>query len=130
RAASECGPQTGDRRPVSNTCLHLELAVPHPAHRLDRQKIQLVRVGAAPAPTDAFAAVDRVPLVVLLDESSIARVFHFTRDLVERLIPRDVFPVVGAGAAHLWFQETTVVQDVLFERSALRAERAAVDRVV
>src|SRR5258706_3300969 len=52
------------------------------------------------------------------------------RDFVYCLSPSDVFPVIGTGAPHLRFQQTPRVQDVLFQGSALRAERAAVDGMV
>ena len=38
--------------------------------------------------------------------------------------------MVGAGAAHLRLQQAALVEDVLLERGALGAERAAVDGVV
>src|ERR1044072_8459326 len=67
RAASECGPQTGDRRNVSNPGLRFEIAEPHAAHGVDGEKIQFVCVGAATDPTDCFQTIDRVSILVLLD---------------------------------------------------------------
>src|SRR4029078_11075560 len=46
RAASECGPQTGDRRTVSNPGLRFEVADPEAAHGLYGEKNQLIRVSA------------------------------------------------------------------------------------
>ena len=60
RAASERGPQTGDRGTVSNPGLVFQVADPQAAHGLDDQVIELVSVGAAAGPGNAFAAVDSV----------------------------------------------------------------------
>ena len=65
RAASECGPQTGDRWTVSNPGLVFQVADPQAAHRLHDEVIELIGVGAAAGPGDAFAAVHRAALRVL-----------------------------------------------------------------
>src|SRR5205085_6713664 len=87
-------------------------------------------IGAAADPADAFAAIDRVPLVILCNERRIARVFNLPRDLIESVVPRDVFPMIRTGPPHLRFQEPALIQNILFERSAFRAERAAIDRMI
>ena len=57
-AASECGPQTGDRWAVSNPGLVFQVADPQAAHGLDDQIIEFVGIGAAAGEGHAFAAVD------------------------------------------------------------------------
>ena len=52
------------------------------------------------------------------------------RDLVDGVVPGDVFPMVGAGPADLRLHQAARVEDVLLERGALGAERAAIDGVV
>ena len=130
RAASECGPQTGDRRTVSNPGLVFDVADPHAAHRLDDEIVEFVRVGAAAGERDAFAAVDDAAVRVLLDERRVARLLHPLSDLVERLIPADVLPVIRARPPHLGLQQPPIAQDFLLERRALRAQRPAIDRMV
>ena len=58
--ASERWPQTGDRGAVSNSGLVFQVHDPQAAHGLDDQVIELVGVGAAAGPGDAFAAVHGV----------------------------------------------------------------------
>ena len=52
------------------------------------------------------------------------------RDFIQGVVPGNVLPVGGSGAAHLRFQEAPFVEDVLFERSAFRAESPAIDGMV
>ena len=70
------------------------------------------------------------PAGVLLDESVVAGLLHLLRDLSVGLIPGNVFPVGGSGTAHLRLEQAAVVENVLFERRALGAERAAIDGVI
>src|SRR5258705_13133759 len=67
---------------------------------------------------------------VFFDERFFARFLDPVRDFVDRLLPRNVFPVIGSRTAHLRFQETARVQDVLFKGGALRAKRAAIDGMI
>ena len=60
----------------------------------------------------------------------VARLLDPASDLVDRRVPVDVFPVIRARAPHLRLQQPPIVQDVLLERRALRAERAAIDRMI
>ena len=46
------------------------------------------------------------------------------------LLPADVFPMIGAGAADLRFEQTAVIEDVLHEGRSFGTERAAVDGMV
>src|SRR5215510_8085364 len=71
-AASEGGPQTGDRRTVSNPGLRFEIAEPHAAHRLYGKKIQLISIGAATDPTDGFESVYRVTTLIFVDKCCVA----------------------------------------------------------
>ncbi len=77
-----------------------------------------------------FAAIDGIAVLVLLDERLVARLLRPARDLVDRIVPGDVLPVIRTGTPHLRLQQATIVDDVLFERSALRTERAAIDRMI
>src|SRR5262249_17659762 len=96
----------------------------------DYQIVEFVRVGATADPGNALAAVYRAAVGVLFDECLVARLLHQLADLVDRLVPGDVFPVIGAGPPDLRLQQAPLVQNVLFERCALRAEGAAVDGMV
>ena len=107
RTATERGPQTGDRRSVSNASLVFEVADPQAAHGLDDQVIELVGIGAAAVPGNAFAAVDGVALGILLDERFVARLLDQVRDLVDGRVPRrcppndpspDAAPAASAAA--------------------------------
>src|SRR3954468_24898049 len=105
---------------MSNTGLGFEIGNPEAAHRLDGEVIQLVGVGAAAGPTNAFAAIDGAPLRVLFDESFVARLLDQPGDLVDGIIPRDVLPVGRARTPHLWFHQAAFIVNVLLKRSALR----------
>src|SRR5208283_1207789 len=100
---------------VSNPGLVFQVADPQAAHGLDYQVIELVGVGAAAGPGDALAAVNGVAQGVGSDKAFIAGLLHQAPDLVDGGIPRDVLPVVGSRAAHLRFEQTPVVGDVLLE---------------
>ena len=60
--------------------------------RLDDQVIELVGIGAAAVPGNAFAAIDGVALCVLLDERCVARLLHQVRDFIDGSFPGDVLP--------------------------------------
>ena len=53
---------------MSDTGLCLEVADPHTAHRFNGKEIQFVGVSATAGPGDSLAAVDREPVIVLLNE--------------------------------------------------------------
>src|SRR5436190_6395887 len=82
RAASEGGPQTGDRRTVSNPGLRFEIADPKAAHCLDGKKIQFVSVSASADPANRFQTIDGKAVLVLIDERGIARLLRPTRDFL------------------------------------------------
>src|SRR6185436_8369354 len=129
-AASECGPLTGDRRTVSNPGLRVEVADAHAAHGLYGKKVQFIGVSAAADPTDRFQTIDGVAVLIFLDERGVARLLGPASNLFDRLIPRDVFPVSSAGTSHLWFQQATVVDDFLLQRSTFRTQGATIYRSV
>src|SRR5687767_15935110 len=54
--------QTGDRRPVSNPGLVLQVADPQAAHRLDGEIVELVGVRAPAGECNSLAAVDGAAL--------------------------------------------------------------------
>src|SRR6202047_2927779 len=129
-AASEGGPQTGDRWAVSNAGLVFQVADPQAAHTFYDQIIKFVGVGAAAGEGNAFAAIDGVAGSVVLDKCVVARLLHLLRNLAIGLVPRNVFPVGGSGTPHLRLQQAAFVKNVLLERRSLGAERAAIDGVV
>src|SRR5678815_5493063 len=125
RAASKGGPQTGDRWTVSNPGLRFEVADSQAAHSLDRKKIQLIGISAAADPADRFQTINGVAVLVFLDESFVPGLLGPARNLADRILPGDVIPVIRTRTPHLRLQETTIINDVLFERSAFRTECAA-----
>jgi len=64
---------------------------------------------------DSGASIDGVTVRVFFDKRRIARRFGFAGDLIDRLIPLYVFPVIGSRPAHLWLQQSPFVQDVLHQ---------------
>ena len=69
-------------------------------------------------------------VVVRLDEVGVAVVLHQPRDALHREVPGDLLELVGAGLAVHRALHPDRRADVVDRRRALRAERAAVDRVV
>src|SRR6516162_1123799 len=67
---------------------------------------------------------------VRLNKRIVAGLLDLSGNFGNCLIPRDVFPVGAAGAAHLWLQQSPVVQNILLQRGAFGAERAAIDGMV
>src|SRR5258708_19115311 len=67
---------------------------------------------------------------ILLDESLIARLFHPRRDFVDRIVPRNILPFGATGSAHQGLQQAPIVHDLLLQRGTLRAQRAAVGRMI
>jgi hypothetical protein len=115
---------------VSNTGLRLEVADPHAAHRFDCEKVQFVGIGATARPAYTFTSVDQATLIVFLDEGFIAGLLYQLRDLIDRIVPGDILPMVGAWPAHLRFRQSPIVEYVLLEGRAFGTERAAIDRVI
>src|SRR5258706_10276541 len=86
-AASEGGPQTGDRWTVSNPGLRFEVADPQAAHRFDGEKIQFIGIGAATNPAYRFQTVDGVPTLIFVDESFVPGLLRPARNFIDRVIP-------------------------------------------
>src|SRR5205807_8674096 len=84
----------------------------------------------AAVPGNAFAAVDRVALVVSLKEGFVAGLLDMARYFAVRLAPLNVFPVVRTRTPHLRLQQPPLIQNVMVKGSAFGAERAAVDWVI
>src|SRR2546423_13362427 len=103
---------------------------PQGAHGLDDEIVELVGIGTAAGPGDGFEAIDGAALRIFLDEGVVAGLFDAGGDFVEGIVPRNVFPLRATGAADLWLGQTTIIQDVLLEGSALGAKRAAVNGMV
>ena len=60
----------------------------------------------------------------------VARLFHLLRDLAVGLLPGDVFPIGGSRPSHLRLEQPAIIQDVLLERRAFRAQRSAIDGMI
>src|ERR1700686_270194 len=129
-AASEGGPQTGDRWAVSNAGLVFQVADPQAAHTFYDQIVKFVGVGAAAGEGNAFAAVHGMSGGIFFDEGVVAGLLDLLRDFGISLVPGNVLPVGCPGSPHLWLQQGTLVQNVLFERRSLGAERAAIDGMI
>src|SRR4029453_2608589 len=114
--SAERGPQTGDRRTVSNPGLVFQVADPQAAHRLDDEIVEFVGVGAAAGKCDALAPIHHASPRILFHERLATSLLDEAADLFERLLPPDVFPAIGAGPANLRLEKTAIVQDVLLKR--------------
>src|SRR5262249_8859601 len=60
----------------------------------------------------------------------IARLFHLLGDCVKHPIPALFFPMIGTGSAIERFSQTRVIDNIVLERDAFGAERAAIDRMI
>src|SRR5208282_5706765 len=80
-AASEGGPQTGDRWAVSNAGLVFQVADPQAAHTFYGEIIKFVGVGAAAGEGHAFATIHGAARGIFFDEGVVARFFHALRNL-------------------------------------------------
>src|SRR5258705_13173277 len=130
RTASECGPQTGDRRTVSNPGLRLVIAGPHAPHKFSYEIVKFIRICAAADPADCLHSISGTPLCVFFDKGCVARLLYPAGDLIKCAVPGDILPMVRTRASDLRLQKSALVNDFVFKRSALRAERATIDRMV
>src|SRR5262249_20538769 len=122
--------QTGHRGTVSNTGLGISIRHAPGRQYLPLQPVELVGVGASADPGDARRTVDRLALSVLGDERAVARVLDVLGDAGDRVVPRDVFPVIAAGATDLRLGQPVGVVDVALERGALGAQATPTDRMI
>src|SRR6185369_1274969 len=129
-AASEGGPQTGDRRTVSNPGLRFEIADSQAAHRLDRKKIQFIRISAAADPANSFQPVHGVTVLVLVDECGVASLLGPLSNLINRIVPGNIFPFSPTWPPYLWLQQATFIDDILFEGCAFWTKCAAIDWMI
>src|SRR5437879_387772 len=89
-----------------------------------------VGIGTSAGKGHTLPAVDGLAALVLLDKVRVTERLGPRGNFIDRLIPGNVFPMIGAGATHLRLQQTTIVDDVLQQGSALRTKRAAVDGMI
>ena len=115
---------------MSNPGLIFYIEEPQSSHGLDDQIIEFVGVGAAADPREALAAIYGSTLCVFLNERIVARLFHPVADLINRLVPTDVFPVIRTRSPDLRLQKPAVIENILLERSSLRTQRATIDGMV
>src|SRR3954462_15516804 len=127
-AASERGPQTGDRRGVSYARLVLDLDRAHRGPELLDQVVLLV-VERRPAEVrEAERAVDLPASLVALLPVALARLDHALGDHVHRALELDLLPLGPVRAAVQDLVQPAGLLDELARRRALRAQRALVDR--
>src|SRR5262249_50204160 len=129
-AASECGPQTGDRGAMSDAGLVFQIADPQAAHRLDYEIVEFVCIGAASTPGNPFTSISRPTLAILFNKRVVPSLFYQPGDFGYRIIPRDIIPVVRSGPPYLRLEQAAVVQDILVKRRSLWTQCAAVDRMI
>src|SRR2546430_15794930 len=103
---------------------------PQGAHRFHTQMVNLIGIGTAADPGDRFQPVYRASRSILLDESLVARLFHLSRDFVYRIVPRNILPFGTTRSAHQGLKQAPIVHDLLLQRGTLRAQRAAVGRLI
>src|SRR5450755_1345272 len=115
---------------MSNSGLVFQSDDAHAAHGFYNQVIELIRIGAAASERNRLAPVDGLAFGIRLDESRVTSLLGPAGDLIDRLVPGDVLPMVGTWTSHSRFQYPPIVLIVLLQRSALRTESAAVDRVI
>src|SRR5207302_4025846 len=84
-------------------------------------------VGAAADHGDARRTVDRLAFGVFRHEGLVARLLDVLGDAGDSVVPADLVPVVGAGAADLGGHQPVRVGDVVTQRGALGTQGAAVD---
>ncbi len=114
---------------MSNSGLVFQVHDPQGAHGFDDEVVEFVGIGTAAGPGDGLAAVDGLSLCIFLDKSIVAYFFDLLRDLVQRGIPGDVFPMIRPGLA-LVASRPSLVQNILLQRSAFGAERSAIDGMI
>src|SRR6185436_14157017 len=127
---TERGGQTGHRGAVSNPGLGISIGNPEAGDHLPLEHVEFVGVRAAADHGDAGGAVHDLALGVGGDEGAVAGVLDVARDPRDGVVPGDVLPAVGAGAADLRVPQAILVRDVVFEGGALGTEGAPADRVV
>src|SRR5208282_4180432 len=129
--ASECGGQTGHRRAVSYSGLlfHGDNAESR-TEGFYEQVVDLVGVGASTDNADGSEAIEDVTMRVSGDELFVARLLEEVGDAVDDEVPRLVFPFVAAGSTILDGGEAALIDDVLLESNALRAECAAIGGMI
>src|SRR5215472_4705772 len=103
---------------------------PQGAHGFDDQVVELIRVCTATGPGNGFQAIDGMAGSILFDEGIVTRILYTRSNLIQGVIPGDVLPLRASWTAHLWLQQTPVVQDVLLKGSSFGTQGAAVNRMV
>src|SRR6185503_5305650 len=114
-AASEGGPQTGDRGPVSNPGLRFEVADAHAAHGFYRKIVQLIGISTTACPGNSFAAINRKTALVLFNKSFVASFLDPAADVPNRIVPGNIFPMIRPGPPDLWLRQSAFVDYVLLE---------------
>jgi hypothetical protein len=109
---------------LSKPGLILQVANPQAAHGFDDEIVEFVGVGAAAVPPDALASIDDTPSRTLGHKGRITRRLDAPVDLVERLVTRDVFPMIGSRASNLRLQQAAIAHDFMLEGRAFLIERA------
>ena len=131
RAATERGGQTGHRGPCQTRAWLSKHARSERADDLVGDVAGLVGGGGGGQQADGRPAVDRRALSVLRGEVLVAVVLHQPGDPVERQVPGDALRnSLRRAARYSGYLRRCRAVDEVEQRRALRAEGAAVDRMV
>src|SRR5207237_9605911 len=122
--------KTCHRRAVSHTRLVVEGKDAEAADDLVREIADFIAAGGCRQHAGREPAVDGQALRRLRHEIRVAILLHELGDATEGLVPGDRLPLVRAGRAVLGTRQAARAVDEVDERRTLRAERAAIDRVI
>ena len=121
--------KTCHRRAVSDTCLIVECQHAEAAQYFVREVADFVP-GRRRQHAGGQPAVDRLAVVGSFDEVGIAIFLHQPRYAVERVVPRDALPLVGARRAILGILQPARAVNEVDQARAFRTQRAAIDRMI
>src|SRR5579875_2538903 len=96
-SASERGGQTDHRRTVSNPGLLLYMRDAERAENFGCEVAFLAAIRGTAGERETVRAIDRVAFRVDGHKGAVARIFDVTRDLVQRVVPRQLLPIRRAG---------------------------------
>src|SRR5690606_1840604 len=122
--------KTCHRRAVSDTCLVVESYDAEVADHLVSQVAGVVGRGRGGEKAYRGPAVDRLAQSVLLHEVGVAVLSHQAGDAIERFVPGQAGPLIGAGLAHHRVLQAVGALYEVQQAGALGAQAAAVDRMI
>src|SRR5690606_4523912 len=122
--------KTCHRRAVSDARLVIECDEPQAPNGLVREIAGLVAARRRGAHARRRPAIHRAAGRVPRHEIRVAVLLQQPRDAVERLVPRNTLPTVRARRAVLGVLQPARAVDEIDESRPLRAQRAAIDRMI